>query len=44
MIRKVAANLAGREVSSVEELDRFLDEVRARVVAELAAGNRVRLV
>ena len=44
VIRKVAANLAGREVSSVEELDRFLDEVRARVVAELAAGNRVRLV
>jgi hypothetical protein len=36
--------LSGREISSIEELDRALDEVRERVSVELAAGHKVRLV
>ena len=43
IIRKLVVGLAGREVSSIEELDRVLGDVRARVVIELAAGAKVRL-
>lgn len=42
--RKVMHGLSGREISSIEELDRALDEVRALVSVELAAGHKVRLV
>ncbi len=42
--RKVMHGLTGREISSIEELDRALDEVRARVGEELRAGHKVRLV
>jgi hypothetical protein len=43
-IRKLPLHLAGREIGTVEELDRALEEVRARVLVELTAGRRVRLV
>lgn len=42
--RKVLLGLTGREISSEEELDRALDEVRVRVGEELRAGHKVRLV
>lgn len=42
--RKVTHGLTGREISSVEELDQVLDEVRVRVGEELRAGHKVRLV
>jgi hypothetical protein len=44
LIRKLPVNLAGREISTALELDRALEELRARVAAELAAGHKVRLV
>lgn len=44
MVRKVTHNLGNREIGSAEELDRVLSELRERVVLELAAGHRVRLV
>ena len=43
-VRKVMHHLTGREISSVDELDRVLDEVRARVGEELRTGHKVRLV
>lgn len=42
--RKVMHGLTGREIGSIEELDRVLDEVRVRVGEELRAGHKVRLV
>lgn len=42
--RKVLHNLSGREIGSVEELEKALDEVRQVVTAELAQGHKVRLV
>jgi hypothetical protein len=42
--RKVMHNLSGREISSVDELENALDEVRQLVSAELAQGHKVRLV
>ena len=42
VIRKLAVGLAGREVSTVKELDCVRGDVRARVVVELAAGAKVR--
>ncbi len=44
LIRKVSHNLTAREITTVEDLERVLDDVRTRVTAELAAGHRVRLV
>lgn len=42
--RKVMHNLTGREIGSIEELDRVLNDVRTRVGEELRAGHKVRLV
>jgi hypothetical protein len=40
-----ALQIAGnRELDDIAELDRTLSELRERVVVELAAGHRVRLV
>lgn len=44
LLRKVTHNLGNREVGNADELDRALNEVRERVLVELAAGHRVRLV
>ena len=44
IIRKLSINLTGREIGSVEELDRALGDLRGRVVIELVAGAKVRLV
>ena len=44
IIRKLGHNLAGKEITTIEELDRALADLRERVVAELAAGAKVRLV
>lgn len=44
LVRKVSHNLANREVDDIAELDRTLSELRERVVVELTAGHRVRLV
>jgi hypothetical protein len=43
-IRRVELRLRNREISSHQELDAVLDEVRSRVEPELRAGRRVRLV
>ncbi|MCA9678853.1 MAG: BREX system P-loop protein BrxC [Myxococcales bacterium] len=43
-IRKVQHSLANREIADVAELDRVLADLRARIVTELAAGAKVRLV
>ena len=44
MLRKVTHNLGNREVGDAEELDRALGDLRERVLVELVAGHRVRLV
>ena len=44
LIRKLGHNLAGKEITTIVELDRALADRRERVVAELAAGAKVRLV
>lgn len=44
LVSKVAHNLGNREVGSEAELGRALGELRERVLVELAAGHRVRLV
>lgn len=44
LVRKVSHNLGNREVADADELERALGELRARVMVELAAGHRVRLV
>jgi len=44
VIRKVTHNLGSREISTVEDLDRALGELRERVLTELAGGAKVRLV
>lgn len=43
-IRQVQANLQDREIKDVEELERVLDEIRTRVLEQLKAGCRVRLI
>ncbi len=43
ILRKLATHLAGREISTIEELDRALGEVRRRALEVLSAGHRVRL-
>lgn len=40
---EVALQLSGREVDTAAELERLLDEVRRRILHELAAHHRVRL-
>jgi hypothetical protein len=37
-------NLAGREIGTVEELDRVLGDLRSRALEELTAGAKIRLV
>jgi hypothetical protein len=44
VVHKVSHHLANREIDDLAELDRTLSELRERVVVELAAGHRVRLV
>jgi hypothetical protein len=44
LIRTLGHNLANREIRDADELDRALSELRERVLVELAAGHRVRLV
>jgi hypothetical protein len=43
-VHKVAINLKNREVRDAEELERALSELRTRVLEQLKAGGRVRLV
>jgi hypothetical protein len=43
-IRKLPLNLHNREITSPEELEQLLQELRARVLEQLEAGVRVRLV
>jgi len=40
---EVALDLGGREIADAEELERLLNELRKRVLHELAAHHRVRL-
>jgi hypothetical protein len=40
---EIATGLSGREIRTEGELDRLLQALRERVLAELAAKNRVRL-
>jgi hypothetical protein len=44
LVRKVSHNLGNRELADADDLERALGELRARVMVELAAGHRVRLV
>jgi len=44
LIKKVPHRLKNREITSAAELDTVLDELRARVLAQLAQGGRVRLI
>jgi hypothetical protein len=44
VVRRLATQLHNREVESPEELERVLDELRVRVLEQLEAGVRVRLV
>jgi hypothetical protein len=41
---KLSHNLGNREVADADDLERALGELRARVMVELAAGHRARLV
>ncbi len=44
VIRKVRANLQNREIKDSEELEQLLAELRVRVLEQLQAGARVRLI